>query len=125
MGGRRRRRGGDARRGAVESREPSYTRATRAGHSGDTRRRDPWWHAQWPRSSARATLDAMHAVDPDETEARRYHRRQFALTLVDLALGVLVLMGWSWSGAAAGLATALDARLRSAAAVVAAMTPAP
>ncbi|HTI54775.1 MAG TPA: M48 family metallopeptidase [Verrucomicrobiae bacterium] len=64
----------------------------------------------------------MRAVDTDEAQARRYHRRQFALTLVDLLLGVLILVWWSWSGAAAGLAKALDLRLRSPAAVVAAIT---
>ena len=64
----------------------------------------------------------MHAVDSDEIQARRYHRRQFALTLVDLALGVLLLAWWSGSGAATRLATFLEARLHSPAAVVAAMT---
>jgi STE24 endopeptidase len=64
----------------------------------------------------------MHAVDADEAQARRYHRRQFALTLVDLGLGVLILAGWGWSGAAASLARLLEARLHSPAAVVAGMT---
>ena len=63
----------------------------------------------------------MHAVDADDAQARRYHRRQFALTLVDLGLGVLILVWWSWSGAAETLARALDARLRSPRAVVAAV----
>ena len=61
---------------------------------------------------ARDTLEAMHAADADEARARRYHRRQFALTLVDLALGVVLLAWWSWSGAAARLAALLEARLR-------------
>jgi STE24 endopeptidase len=64
----------------------------------------------------------MGAVDTDETRARRYHRRQFALTLVDLALGAALLVWWSWSGAAAELARALDGRLRSPAALVGAIT---
>jgi STE24 endopeptidase len=64
----------------------------------------------------------MHAVDSDEIRARRYHRRQFALTLVDLALGVVLLAWWSGSGAATRLATFLEAWLHSPAAVVAAMT---
>jgi STE24 endopeptidase len=63
----------------------------------------------------------MHAVDADDAQARRYHQRQFALTLVDLALGVLILVWWSWSGAAEALARAMDARLRSPQAVVAAV----
>jgi STE24 endopeptidase len=63
----------------------------------------------------------MHAGDADDAQARRYHRRQFALTLVDLALGVLIPVWWSWSGAAETLARALHARLRSPQAVVAAV----
>ena len=59
--------------------------------------------------------------DTSDAEARRYHRRQFGLTLADLALGVLLLAWWSWSGAAARLAALLEARLDSPAAVVAAM----
>jgi len=64
-------------------------------------------------------MDAVHA---DEAKARRYHRRQFALTMADLALGAALLGWWSWSGAAGGLARALEVRLGSPAAVVAAMT---
>ena len=63
----------------------------------------------------------VHASDADETRARRYHRRQFALTLVDLALGVILLASWSWSGAAVRLAALLEARLGAHAAVVAGM----
>jgi STE24 endopeptidase len=90
--------------------------------AGATRRRARGTARHWPRSAAGVTLDAMRAVDTDEAKARRYHRRQFALTLVDLLLGVLILVWWSWSGAAAGLAKTLDLRLRSPAAVVAAIT---
>ena len=50
----------------------------------------------------------MDARDGDEARARRYHRRQFALTLVDLALGAVLLAWWSWSGAAARLAALLE-----------------
>jgi STE24 endopeptidase len=64
----------------------------------------------------------MQPVDADEARARRYHRRQFALTLVDLALGAALLAWWSWSGAAAGLARLLEGRLHSPAVVVAAIT---
>jgi STE24 endopeptidase len=60
--------------------------------------------------------------DTSDAEARRYHRRQFGLTLADLALGAALLAWWSWSGAAARLAALLEARLDSPAAVVAAMT---
>ena len=63
----------------------------------------------------------VHASDADETRARRYHRRQFALTLVDLALGVVLLAWWSWSGAAVRLAALLEARIGAHAAVVAGM----
>jgi STE24 endopeptidase len=63
----------------------------------------------------------MPAVQKDETEARRYHRRQFALTLVDLALGAALLVWWSWSGAATSLARVLEERLRSPAVVIAGM----
>jgi STE24 endopeptidase len=63
----------------------------------------------------------VHASDADETRARQYHRRQFALTLVDLALGVILLAWWSWSGAAVRLAALLEARLGAPAAVVAGM----
>ena len=56
---------------------------------------------RWSRSMTRDTLEAMRAVDASEDRARQYHRRQFALTLVDLALGVVLLAWWSWSGAAA------------------------
>jgi STE24 endopeptidase len=63
----------------------------------------------------------VHASDADETRARRYHRRQFALTLVDLALGVILLAWWSWSGAAVRLAALLEARIGAHAAVVAGM----
>jgi STE24 endopeptidase len=47
----------------------------------------------------------------DEREAKRYHRRQFALTLADLAVGAALLVAWSASGAAARLVAALDAWL--------------
>ena len=60
--------------------------------------------------------------DTSDAEARRYHRRQFGLTLADLALGAILLAWWSWSGAAARLAALLEARLDSPVAVVAAMT---
>jgi len=60
--------------------------------------------------------------DTSDAEARRYHRRQFGLTLADLALGAALLAWWSWSGAAARLAAFLEARLDSPTAVVAAMT---
>jgi STE24 endopeptidase len=60
--------------------------------------------------------------DTSDVEARRYHRRQFGLTLADLALGAGLLAWWSWSGASARLAGLLDAGLQSPAAVVAAMT---
>jgi STE24 endopeptidase len=70
----------------------------------------------------RDTLEAMRTVDASEDRARQYHRRQFALTLVDLGLGVVLLAWWSWSGAAAGLASLLEARRHSHAAVVAAIT---
>jgi STE24 endopeptidase len=63
----------------------------------------------------------VHASDADDGRARRYHRRQFALTLVDLALGVSLLAWWSWSGAAARLAALLEARLGAPSAVVAVM----
>ena len=46
-----------------------------------------------------------------DAEARRYHRRQFTLTLVDLAVGAALLVGWCASGAAARLVSVLDARL--------------
>jgi STE24 endopeptidase len=60
-------------------------------------------------------------ADVSEAEARRYHRRQFALTLADLALGGAMLLWWSGSGAAARLAAFLQARSDSPAAVVLAM----
>ena len=60
----------------------------------------------------------MH--DTSDTEARRYHRRQFGLTLADLAIGALLLVWWICSGAAGRLAAFLEARLDSSAAVVAA-----
>jgi STE24 endopeptidase len=60
-----------------------------------------------------------HASDE---QARRYHRRQFALTLTDLALGAGMLAWWSGSGAAAALAGLLEARLGSPTLVVLAMT---
>jgi STE24 endopeptidase len=63
----------------------------------------------------------VHASDADDGRARRYHRRQFALTLVDLALGVILLAWWSWSGAAARLAALLETRLGAPSAVVAVM----
>jgi STE24 endopeptidase len=59
----------------------------------------------------------MH--DTSDTEARRYHRRQFGLTLADLAIGALLLVWWIWSGAAGRLAAFLEARLDSPAAGVA------
>ena len=64
----------------------------------------------------------MHAADADEIRARRYHRRQFALTLADLALGVALLVWWSGSGAATRLATFLGGELRWPGAVIGAMT---
>ena len=60
----------------------------------------------------------MDARDGDEARARRYHRRQFALTLVDLGLGAVLLVWWSWSGAAARLAALLEGRQLAPAAVV-------
>jgi STE24 endopeptidase len=63
----------------------------------------------------------MNAVGSNEARARRYHRRQFALTVVDLALGAGLLGWWSWSGAAARLAAGLGSRLPSPALVVAGM----
>ncbi|HWC03507.1 MAG TPA: M48 family metalloprotease [Methylomirabilota bacterium] len=59
--------------------------------------------------------------DASDTDVRRYHRRQFALTLADLALGAMLLAWWSWGGAAAWLAGLLEASLGSPLAVVAAM----
>jgi STE24 endopeptidase len=56
-----------------------------------------------------------------DAEARRYHRRQFALAVVDAVVGAGVLVAWTWSGAAGWLATLHQARLGSPAAVVAAM----
>jgi STE24 endopeptidase len=56
-----------------------------------------------------------------ESDARRYHRRQFALTLADLAVGAALLIWWSASGAAARLAESLESRLPGPAAVVAGM----
>lgn len=47
----------------------------------------------------------------DERDAKRYHRRQFALTLIDLALGAALLVAWSKSGAAARLVATLETRL--------------
>ena len=62
-------------------------------------------------------------MDADvEAKARRYHRRQFGLTLADLAIGAALLVGWSASGAATRLVASLDARFDlPAAAIVAAM----
>jgi STE24 endopeptidase len=56
-----------------------------------------------------------------ETEARRYHRRQFALTLADLAAGAALLVWWSASGSATRLAESLESWLPWPTAVVAAM----
>ena len=53
--------------------------------------------------------------------ARRYHRRQFALTLADLAVGAAMLAWWSRSGAAARLVAFLETYLQSPAALVAAV----
>ena len=64
----------------------------------------------------------MHAVDAEEARARRYHRQQFLLTLVDLAVGAVLLVWWTWSGAAGRLVAALEARGHSPAVVVAAIT---
>jgi STE24 endopeptidase len=64
----------------------------------------------------------MHMADEDEVRARRYHRRQFGLTLADLALGVLLLAWWSGSGAATRVAAVLTSGLHSPAAIVGAMT---
>jgi STE24 endopeptidase len=59
----------------------------------------------------------------DEGAARRYHRRQFGLTLVDLAASAALLVAWSVSGAATRLVEGLDARFAlPPAAVVAAVT---
>ncbi len=63
----------------------------------------------------------MDARDAEATRAREYHRRQFALSLVDLGLGAVLLVWWAWSGAATRLAAGLDGWL-PAAAVVATMT---
>ncbi|HEV8676865.1 MAG TPA: M48 family metalloprotease [Methylomirabilota bacterium] len=49
-------------------------------------------------------------TDPD-ADARRYHRRQFVLAVADFGLTVALLVAWLWSGAAAGLARTLAARL--------------
>ncbi len=54
-------------------------------------------------------------------EARRYHRRQVALTLADLAVGAAMLAWWSGSGAATRLVAFLETYLQSPAALVAAM----
>jgi STE24 endopeptidase len=64
----------------------------------------------------------MHMADEDEVRARRYHRRQFGLTLADLALGVLLLAWWSGSGAATRVVAVLTSGLHSPAAIVGAMT---
>jgi Zn-dependent protease with chaperone function len=64
----------------------------------------------------------MHATDADEIRARRYHRRQFALTLIDIALGVALLAWWSGSGAATRLAAFLGGEFQWPAAVIGAMT---
>ena len=61
------------------------------------------------------------ATPSSDAPARRYHRRQLALTLVDLALGAALLAWWSGSGAAAAVAARLGARLGSPAATVAGM----
>ncbi len=53
--------------------------------------------------------------------ARRYHRRQFALALADLAVGGAMLAWWSGSGAAVRLVAFLETHLQSPAALVAAM----
>jgi STE24 endopeptidase len=59
---------------------------------------------------------------PDtDAEARRYHRRQLVLTLVDLGVTVAVLVAWMWSGEARTLAAGLHERLGSRALVVAIM----
>ena len=77
---------------------------------------------RWPPWLARDTLGTMHAVDAEEARARRYHRQQFLLTLVDLAVGAVLLVWWTWSGAAGRLVAALEARGHSPAVVVAAIT---
>lgn len=59
-------------------------------------------------------------TDP-ELEARRYHRRQFALLVADAALGAAVLAAWTWSGAAGRLAARLAAWWDAPVWVVAAM----
>ena len=64
----------------------------------------------------------MDAFDADEARARQYHRRQFALTLVDLSIGAVLLAWWSGSGAATCLAAVLAGWLQSPPAVVGAMT---
>jgi hypothetical protein len=60
-------------------------------------------------------------VHDSEAEVRRYHRAQFAIRLADAAVGVAVLVAWSWSGTAARLAALHEARLGAPAAAVAAM----
>jgi STE24 endopeptidase len=72
----------------------------------------------------RDTLEAVRANVSDEARARQYHRRQFTLTLADLALGVGILAWWSGSGAAAHLAASVASRLHSPAVVVAAIAAA-
>jgi STE24 endopeptidase len=61
-------------------------------------------------------------MNPDDVRARQYHRLQFALSLADLAVGVVVLAWWSWSGSAARVVAWLETWLHSPAAVVAAFT---
>src|SRR5262245_47017976 len=120
MGGRRRHQAREARRGAVGSRESSYHPSGRAGGREAAPRVRPG--VRVVASTGPRYAGVMDAVHTDEAKARRYHRRQFALTMGDLALGAALLGWWSWSGAAGELARALEFRLRSPAAVVAAMT---
>ncbi|MGH7320047.1 MAG: hypothetical protein ACRELA_10555, partial [Candidatus Rokuibacteriota bacterium] len=54
-----------------------------------------------------------------ETDARRYHRQQLALSVASTVLTAAVLVGWLWSEGAVRLATALAGRVPSRPAVVA------
>src|SRR5262249_46547962 len=76
------------------------------GTDRSTDSRSRWW----PLWTARDTLGPMQRMDGNESQARRYHRRQFALMLGDVTVGVALLVWWSWSGAAGRLAAFFDAR---------------
>jgi STE24 endopeptidase len=56
-------------------------------------------------------MSAPGPRDPADARARRYHRRQFALGLLDLLLGAVTLAAWTATGATAWLAGALAASL--------------